>query len=903
MRTLLVPLVLAGGIAAQEFPFLPGVRHDAAVPTLQQIVGHDWGTEISSHAEIERYARALAERSDRVAVFEYGRTWENRTLLYLAVSSPQNLQRLAEVKAGMQRLADPRRLDQTAARDLVAGLPAVAMLAYTVHGDEISGSDAGLLLGYHLAAAVDDPLVGTILDQAIVLIDPLANPDGRDRFVHHYRQTRGRWPDAEPDAAEHNQPWPGGRTNHYLFDMNRDWFAMSQPETRARVALLQEWWPVVYADLHEMGGNSTYYFAPPALPINPEITAGQRQWLERYGRNNAAWFDRFGFAYFVREDYDSFYPGYGDGWPTYHGSIGMTYEQGSPRGLLFRRKDETVLEYRQAVRHHFIASLATCETAARGRQEALQGFLDYRRSAVQEGATGPVREFVLPDRGDRGRLAELVQSLRAQGLEVHRAAGELQNTAAVPYLGGEASAQTFPAGSYVVRLAQPGKRLATVLLSRHQEMDAAFLARQKARESRRKDTEFYDLTAWSLPLLYGVECWPCGAASQGELRLLAGDEPLVAVALPDADPKVAWLLPWDGNGSAAMLVDLLRQGVLCRQADEAFTIDGRRFPPGSVVVRVHPNGPDLHRQVREAAVRHRVQVQGVDSAWVDDGISLGSNKVLPIEPPKVALAWDRPCNANSAGWARFLLEQRYGLPVTLLRTHQLGSADLDRYTVLVLPDGGGFGAVIGKGGAERIAQWVRRGGVLVTMGGSTRWLGEEGVKLLAVAPEDRQKPEGKEEPGEKPGEKPGEQAGEKPAEKPAAKPAEPFDYERAIQPEKEPPPSTPGAILTVTLDSEHWLAFGYEDRAFVVNESNAIYPPLKLDQGTNVAVYEQEDRLVTAGFTWEAARKQLARKAFLVHQPHGKGHVVAFAEDPNVRAFAQGLNLLLLNAILLSPGR
>lgn len=912
MRCLLPAVLLLGTLAAQPEPFLPGTTYDPALPTLQQVVGHDWGEDISSHADVERYARALAAASPNVAIFDYGRSWQGRTLFYLVLASQQNLQRLDAIRAGMAALADPRGLADAEAQRLLRELPAVAWLAYTVHGDEISGSDAGLLVAWHLAAARGDALVDAILRETVVIVDPLQNPDGRDRFVHHWRSTRGPWPDPEPDAAEHNQPWPGGRTNHYLFDMNRDWFALTQPETRARVQAFLQWWPLVYVDLHEMGGNSTYYFAPPAEPLNPEITPVQRDWLHRYGRNNAAWFDRFGIDYFTRENFDAFYPGYGEGWPTFHGSIGMTFEQASARGLVFRRRDESQLSYRDGVRNHFLASLGTLETAARGRQEALAAFLDYRRSAVEQGRAAAVKEYVFPDRGDRARLWDLMERLETQGIEVQRSTGELVSAAAEPYLGGEPGPQTFATGSFVVSLAQPAGRLATVLLSRHQDMSPHFLAEQRQRQDRRQSTEFYDLTGWSLPLLYDVECWLCREACQGERAAHPlGARPPVPGA-EAADPTVAWLVPWSGNGAAAVLVELLRAGVKVRYADEPFRIDGRAFPAGSLVVKVAGNGAEVHRMVRDAARRHGADVHAVDSSWVEAGPHFGSNEVHAVKPPRVALAWDRPCSANSAGWARFLLERVYGLPVTLIRSAQLGGADLDRFTVLVLPDGGGYGGVIGKAGAERIVQWLRRGGVLVTMGGSTRWLTEDGVKLLSSAPEDRKQPgkekakdqakDGTKEPAGDP--KPEPDRPEPPSA--AAKPApadEPFDYHKAIQPDKEPPPHTPGAILRVRLDPEHWLAFGYDGDAFVVTESSDIYTPVKLDQGTNVAVYQTVDQLLVSGFTWEEAKQQLAQKAYLVHQPHGRGHVVAFAEDPNLRAFARGLNLLFLNAVLLTPGR
>ena len=894
-------------------PFAPGVTYDAAIPTLKQVLGYEPGMAISAHAEVVKYLHALAAASDRIRLVEYGASWQGRELWYAILATPQRLAEDGATRAGMNRLADPRGLTEGEADRLIATLPAVGWLANCVHGDEPSGTDAALQVIYHLLAAQNDPVADKVLAECVVLVDPLQNPDGRDRFVHSTRAARGRWPDATPQGAEHSQPWPGGRTNHAMFDMNRDWFAMSQPETQARVRAFLDWWPLVYVDLHEMGGNSTYYFAPPAEPVHPEITGRQRGWLERYGKNNARWFDRYGFDYFTREAYDAFYPGYGDGWPTFQGSIGMTFEMASARGIVYRRSDDSLLFYRMGVRRHFVASMGTLETLANGREDALRAFVQYRRDGVARGQAGPLREYVFPPVGDRTRLARLANLLLAQGIEVGRATGEL--TAKATPLGGEAGAsesKTFPAGSFVVSLAQPASTLAHVLIEPHFDMTEAFLTEQKQRESRRLRTEFYDLTAWSLPLLFGVEAWATTEPLAGGRELMrAGEATAGAAPLRDAPPKVAYVVAWGHNGAAALLAELLRLGEKARCIDRAFELDGRSFPAGTFIVKVSDEPAAMHARMRELAATHGVTPYCADSSWVDSGPNFGSNKTHVLRVPRVAMAWDRPVNSNSAGWTRYLLEQRYGVPVSPLRTHEIGRVDLDRFSVLILPEGRGYGAALGKGGAEAIKGFVSRGGVLLTFGSATQWLTGDDVKLLATAPESRDKPKAAQEAKEpKKPKADGEKAEDKPADKPADKEADkeadedkPFDYAAAIRPDKESPPSTPGAIVRVELDPYHWLAFGYDGGANVVHDSSNILTPLKLDRGTNVAIFAAAEELVRAGFTWDETQKQLPRKAFLVHQPHGRGHVVAFAEDPNVRAFADGINLMLMNAVLLTAGR
>ena len=323
--------VLTAGAADKDNPGwllpMPEVDADPKVPTLKQINGHGWGEDISSHAEIERYLRALNEAApDRTRLVRYGQTIEKRGLYYLAITGPKNLARLDEIREANLRLADPRKTTPEQAKTIAESNPAIVWMAYGVHGDEISSGDAALLTAYHLLA---DRRATTrqMLEKVVVILDPMQNPDGRDRFVNFHREGRGVAPDPEPLAAERVQRWATGRHNHYLFDMNRDWFLQTQVETRTRIAAYLQWQPHVTIDAHEMGSNSEYYFDPPADPILELITPKQRDWFARFGTRQGRRFDQYGFPYTSREVYDAFYPGYGSTWPTLHGSIGILWEQ------------------------------------------------------------------------------------------------------------------------------------------------------------------------------------------------------------------------------------------------------------------------------------------------------------------------------------------------------------------------------------------------------------------------------------------------------------------------------------------------------------------------------------------------------------------------------------------------
>jgi hypothetical protein len=875
---MLAILTLAAAVAVPS-PVAPETRYDPRIPTLKQIVGHDLGEEITSPDGIAAYLSALAAAApERARVVEYARSEEGRPLHVLVIGSPERIARLEEVEKGLRVLADPRGLAPGEADRLVRELPAVVWLLHAVHGNEISSSDAALALAHHLLAAQGDETADLARREAIVLVDPLQNPDGRARFLATNRLGRAASPDPEPASAEHDEGWPGGRSNHYLFDMNRDWFAQTQPETRGRLRLFLEWFPHVAVDFHEMGGDSTYFFAPPARPLNPHFTRAQQDWFERFGRAIAARFDAAGQAYFLREVFDSFYPGYGETWPLTQGSIGMTFEQASARGLVFRREDETELTYLDGIRNHLRAALATVATAARGREKLLRDFLEFRRSAVAEGETGTVRQYVLVAGADRARLGRLAGLLAAQGIEMGVAAAELR-----------AGGRSFPSGSIVVPLAQPAGRLVRNLLDPQVSMDDAFVREQERRRKKRLPDEIYDVTAWSLPLVFDVECAGVPAVA-GETRPFtpeaASGESSFAAA------KVAWLLPW-GSGTAAAVAEALQAGLKVRVAEAGLRLGGRSFPAGTAIVRVAEN-PDSARETLGRMVRrHDAEAVAEDSGYVEDGVSLGSGRVHILKKPRVLLAWDRPTASVSAGWARWVLERRYGQPVTAVRVSSLRRVDLARYDVVVLPSGD-YGQAIGQGAVKRLRDWVSAGGTLVALGEASRWLTREKVSLLDTKTELR---DGRPEPEPSEDEKKEEER--PPKDKEAA--PEPFDLEKAIQPERERPDAVPGALLRVRLDPEHWLAAGTDGEIAAIVESRRVFTPLKLDKGTNVGVYAKKDEVVGSGLVWDDVRDLLAQKAFLMDEPLGEGHVIAFAEDPNYRGYAEATELLFMNAVLLGP--
>ncbi len=859
------------------------VDYDPAIPSPRSVIGHDPEEVLTTPEDIVRYFRALADAApERTHLVRYAESWQGRPLIMLAIGSPERMSRVEAVQAGLARLADPRDLSGAEEERLIAELPVVTALVHSVHGSEISPAGSAMVTAYHLLAARGDPDVDLILRESVVLIDPLQNPDGRARFVSHNQQAHAASADSDPVAVERDEPWPRGRSNHYLFDLNRDWFAHTQPESRGKVAALLEWTPQVVADLHEMGGNSTYYFPPAAVPPNPHTTEEQHRLFELFGRNNAAVFDARGWPYFIREIFDSFYPGYGSAWPTTQGALGKTFEMASSRGLALERYDGNILTYGDGIERNFHAALRTALTAAENRERMLRAFVEFRRSAVAAGRRG-TRAYVL-DAGRDPALAErLALTLASNGIEALKALEPFR-----------AQGREFPAGSYIVPLDQPASRLARNMLDPHTPMDPDFVQRQRERRAERLRDEIYDVTAWSMPLLWNIEVVAVDRpvsvrtvpADPGRFapwvgRSADGASAGAGAAPPPLPPaQVGYLIPW-GTAAAATVAEALVAGIPVHAAGDWFRLDGRDHGPGTALVRTGELADGQMDELAAIVARHGAEAVPVQSGFVEAGISLGSNRVRALSAPRVLLLWDEPTSSLSAGWARWVLERRYGQPVTAVRSRSLGRADLTRYDVIVMPSGR-YTDALGDAGLERLRSWVQAGGTLITMAESTRWAGSQDVGLVATRAELRARPPSSS----------GERAGDA---------GQPIDLLEAITPEREAPEPVSGAILRVVLDTTSVLAAGAGDELGAMVSGSRVFPPLTLDRGRNVGVYATLDRLVMSGIVWEEARPQLASKAFLVHQPMGRGRVIAFAEDPNFRGYAEGTQLLFMNAVLLGP--
>lgn len=870
LTTCLLLIGMAFQISSQTFPT---ANYDPNVPTLKSVVGHDHGEAISSSEEISKFMQALAaHQPERMKLNHYGNTWQGRALQYAVISSKENIANLDAIKDNLQKLGNGESLDE----QVMQSLPAVIWLSYGVHGNEISPPDSALYIAYHLLAAKNDALVDNLLNNTVIVIDPLQNPDGRARFVHHFESSLGLSPLSDIYSVEHQEPWPRGRFNHYLFDLNRDWFAMTQPETQGKIAAVLQYNPVIYVDSHEMGGESTYYFPPAAKPHNPNITDEQHQRQAQLGKNMGSWFDRYGVPYFTREVYDAFYPGFGDMWPTLNGAIAMTFEQASPRALMRERRDGKILTFKEGVRNNVMSSLATLETVANNKSSFLQSYLDYRQTAIEEGKKADNR-YVVIDLAKRQYEAEkLARTLTQQGIQVKR----------LPK-GARQCRTTYNEGAIVIDKAQPQGRLIKTLLSKHTPLNENFIKVQEKRRADGLNHELYDVTAWSMVLMSGLESTECDRVKLDDATIIKADEPLISDQFTRAE--FGYAISWDDAGQARTVIDALKAGLTGKTTDKAFTYQGKTLPMGSVIFSVADNPDTLHQQLSELAGRYGSKVTSMQSSWVENGPNFGSRSFAQLKLPKIALVWGEGTNPSSAGNTRFVLERQLGLPVAPIRIATLSQAKLENYDVIIVPDS--YGGDLSKTNtAQALKEFVNNGGTLVAFESSISQLASEQVQLFATkleyaTSEHEDKASNNESSTAK-----------------GVNFNSIEEYEKHIHNHKARPEDIPGVLVNTLADQNHFLASGY-DKAIALVTGREIYQPLNKGDGINVFKFAAADELLESGYLWEENRLQLAFKPFVMAQYHSAGMAIGFTQSPTTRAYLDGLNLLLANAVLLAPAR
>ncbi|MEO7925048.1 MAG: M14 family metallopeptidase [Chitinophagaceae bacterium] len=809
----------------------------------EEFLGYRIGTRFTPHWKIVNYFNhAAANASSMMKLQQYGETNEGRPLLLAVVSSPENIKNLEQIRMNNLRLANLTK-DRMAPQEDNA--PAIVWLSYNVHGNEPSSSEASLLTLYALTNP-GDPRTKEWLKNTVVIIDPCINPDGRDRYVNWFNTAVGKKPNPQPLAREHREPWPQGRTNHYNFDLNRDWAWQTQVESQQRIKKYDEWMPQVHVDYHEQGYNEPYYFAPAAEPFHEVITPWQREFQTSIGKNHAKYFDRNSWLFFTREVFDLFYPSYGDTYPIYNGAIGMTYEQGgisAGLGVMTDEKDTLTLEDRAM--HHFTTSLSTIEVSSVHANRLVKEFRKYFNTAVSNGY-GEYKSYVIKyQAADAQRIDRLLELLDKNGIAYGTGPG---NGKGMSYQTGKEETFSLGANDIVISAYQPRSALARVLFEP---------------KSKLSDSVTYDITAWSLPYVYGLTAW----ASRDKIAQL----PRNGSSFTNAGTEYGYVIPWNGVQTIKMIAQLLKKGILLRYAESPFEINGNKFDRGAVILLKTSNkqfGNNLWTIVREAADANKIQLYPVSSGFVDKGFDFGSDKVHPLKAPRVVMATGDAIGSTAAGAIWHFFENEIDYPLTQVIVTDLDRLNWNEVDVLIMPDGN-YRFLSNKDDFEAFKSWINRGGRVIALEGAVAQLAKAEIGIKLKKPEEADKKDDKTNYG-------------------ALKNYE--DRERAAV-----SGGTPGAIWKVELDNSHPLAFGYPDYYYTLKMDDNVYEFLK--EGWNVGVIKKENQV--AGFVGAALQPKLKDGLLFGVQNMGSGSVTYLADNVIFRSFWENGKLMLCNAVFL----
>jgi len=908
--------------------------HDPAVPEPGEFLGFPVGQRTATSAEIDAYARRLAEASERVELIDYGQTFEGRALVYLVVSSPDNLARSEAIQDGMARLADPRGLVSGQRDRLINDLPAVAWLAYSIHGNESSGSDAALAVMYHLAADRSEATT-RLLDELVVIVDPNMNPDGRERFMNALDQHRGRHPNIDDQSLLHAGYWPYGRGNHYLFDLNRDWIYARHPETRSRIPHVTRWRPMLFVDAHEMGAQDSYLFSPAREPHNPHLPPYRQSMGEVFADDQAEAFDRFGYPYYSGEWHEDWYPGYTDAWASLRGAQGILYEQARLAEDGVQRRTHRI-SYLQSVHHQVLSSFANLETLRRERSNMLEQFASDRARVVSADGPYAERSFVILPTPNRGRVNDLLDLAHIQDFEVHRLTREVRVARAVDQLGRELSNRTLPVGSLVLRNRQPEARLLAAMFEFDPQISDSALTAERQRILREGRSTIYDTTGWNISMMFGLEALTVPEHLEAHLEPVEAGEPRTAPPAPTMDEStIALVVSGADDRANALAGRLLQQGVSVRAARSSSALDGVDLPVGSIAVTLDDNraSQDWAERVQRAAADLGLAVHAVGHGRAPGALAdLGGREWRVLERPNVALIGRGSTNMLDFGAVWYLLDHRLGLRHSHLDEDRAAAMDLRRYNVIYLPERWGWG-----GGAlpaalvSRLEDWVRAGGTLIAAGNAARGLiaGDEPwvqVRSLDQIIEEDLGPYQdalyREWLAGKDPVPPATWAHEAatPTYPWADTPALPSGDERKRRDQWQALFMPSGALVAARADDRHWLNAGGHDVLTVLFSNSPILmarPPVEAPLRIGVysdaegeaglvgwaAVPEnQELRVRSGGLLWPEARERIASSAWVTRESVGRGQVILFAHAPAFRAAQLGAMRVLENAIILGPG-
>ena len=817
-------------VSGQDYFLRDKGPFDPSIPSPEAFLGYPIGEAHTRHDQINAYFTKLAERSNRASIATYGKTHEHRKLVMLTVSNPGNLQNLPALKQQHLNFVDP---NNTATN--YNEIPIFVNLGYNVHGNEPSSSEAAMLVAYTLVAS-NSPEVQNYIDNAIVFIDPTINPDGRDRHTQWANQYKGNPLVSDNLDAEHNEGWPRGRTNHYWFDLNRDWLLAVNPESRGKLAWYHEWYPNVVTDFHEMGTNSSYFFEPmkPNASLDPIMPKENYEDLNNlFAPYFAAALDNIGSLYFTKEAFDGTYPGYGSSYPDLQGALALLFEQASSRGHL-QETDYGSISFPFTIRNQYISSIATIQAAVENRAALRKYQQDFFTKAIQPTTKKSAEAYEFGDDFDQNRVKAFIDKLLIHNIKVYQKGNR-----------------------FTVPVAQPQKRMVQTMFETY---------------STYRDSVFYDASAWSVANFYNIKYKTAGSGALGtEVKTT---ENFVTVS-PVSKTDYAYILDWDDYNAPGALYYMQSKGLMVSSAFKPFSSQTKagikEFNYGSILIPVRNQNKDVDEVfeiIQEAQQKFEVPIYAVDSGFSKSGPDLGSRNFAVITKPKTAMLIGEGVNSYEAGEVWHLLDTRVEMPITKIRSSMFDRVSLNEYTALVLVST--RASVLDSLQQKKIKDWVSRGNTLITIAGASRWAIDKKLvkEKLTIKPKDTIK------------------------NKNIAR----LRYVDAD--ENNGKKQLGGAIFEVDLDITHPLGFGYRDTAVPVYKNNNVFLAPSKSPYATVAKYSKEPH-IDGYISSENYEELLKPSASLIVSKIGAGRVVLFADNPNFRGSWYGTNRLFLNAIFL----
>ena len=891
-----------------------------------EFLDFDYATRVATPEQITSALKSWVNQSDRLKVIEYARSHENRPLHAVFISSPENLKNLNSIKDKISQLADARVTNDRKAKTLINELPAIAWMAYSIHGNETSGADAALGIIYHLIASKDDDIL-ELLDEMVIIVDPVMNPDGRARFAKNLEQYRGTAPNYDDQSLIHTGDWPYGRTNHYYYDLNRDWVYLTQPETQGRVALINEWKPQILVDAHEMGAQETFMTGPAREPINKNLDYDLIKWGNVFAKDQGNEFDRRNWRFYTGEWHEDLYPGYSF-YVTFRGTLGILYEQSRMAEDGVRRPEGTIQSYKESVHHQFVSTMINLDTLKNNSKSMYEDYWDGRKYNVSSNSKYSNRSYVVLANDNNGRINALAEKLKAQDIEIYKNDSPIIVTNALKQNGITVSEYTIPSGSMIIPNNQPEAPLVSAILEFDAEIDDEVLIEEKQKRIKNGSSIMYDTTAFNFTMMFGL---PAITVPQDLKDNLTNWTPSPE-SLEINQDAVIWAVDGKDDRSVAFAARLLEQNVQVRIIDKNSRLSGHDLSRGSVAVIAmdNPSYNNLHETIKTVATDLDISVVSIESGFGPKELpDWGGRHFRLLKKPQIAILSHSGFSSYDVGVSWWSLDHHLGIRHSQLNSSLTGYGDLRRYNTIILPSGNPDLSDYAK---NTLMDWVKQGGTLIANNRSTRSIissdGMGSVKSLNTT-FDKSKSYNIDLMKEIYSLEDNIDISNANANKVDSEITYPWEtsdvtYTKEQLEMRDKWQSTlmpSGAIVSARADSENWLTFGAED---VVPVLYGNYPILMTGGNSTAALRigelipnkDSETKTINwsqipsgydlnvrmSGLVWPEASQRIANSAYLTREKVGKGQIILFSGEPNFRGSARGTNRLWLNAVIYGSG-